>query len=177
MKKIHEKMLQIFESKVLVGILYGIGIIIILIIVFSAGVSVGFHKASFGRAWGDNYERNFGMMENMGMVQNGPGFLGDNFPNAHGAVGKIIKIELPTIIVQDKDNTEKVILIKDDTKIQKAKEDLKDTDLKIDDFVVIIGSPDDKGQIEAKFIRVMPAGLPNIPSQNQAPNPSAPIIK
>ena len=74
--------------------------------------------------------------------------------------GKIIKIELPTIIVMDKDNTEKVVLIKDDTKIQNKKQDIKNLDLKVDDFIVVIGSPDDQGQIEAKFIRLMPAGMP-----------------
>ena len=151
MQKIHEKMLKFFESKVLVGILYGVGIVIVLTLIFSAGVSVGFHKASFGRAWGDNYERNFGMMPNQ------PGFGRDNFPNSHGAVGKIIKIELPTLIVQDKDNTEKVILIKNDTKIQKMMQDIKSNNLAVDDSVVIIGSPNAQGQIEAKFIRIIPS--------------------
>ena len=133
--------------------MYGVGIVVVLGLIFSAGVSVGFHKASFGRAWGENYKNNFGMMPG------GPnfGFGKDNFPNAHGAIGKIIKIELPTIIVQDKDNTEKVILIKDDTQIEKMKDKIQTTDLKMDDFIVVIGSPNDKGQIEAKFIRLMPA--------------------
>ena len=146
MKKIHEQLEKVFKSKVLVGILYGVGIVIIAGLIFSAGISVGFHKASFGRAWGENYQRNFGMMGGR-----------DNFPNAHGAIGKIIKIELPTIIVQDKDNTEKVVLIKDDTKIQKMQDEIKSSDLKIDDFLVVIGSPDTQGQVEAKFIRIMPA--------------------
>ena len=161
-------MLKIFESKVLVGVLYGIGIIIIITLIFSAGVSVGFHKASFGRAWGDNYERNFGMMQPRfgGLGQN-------NFPNAHGSIGKIIKIQLPTIIVQDRDNTEKVILITNDTKIQRMRTEIKSSDLAINDFVTIIGSPDSQGQIEAKFIRVMPAGMPN--TSPQTPLPSATV--
>ena len=151
MQKINEKLEKIFKSKVLVRILYGVGIVVVLGLIFSAGVSVGFHRASFGKAWGDNYERNFGMRPNH------PDFMGNNFPNAHGAIGKIIKIELPTIIVQDKDNTEKVILIKDDTQVEKIKDKIQTSNLKIDDFVVVIGSPNDKGQIEAKFIRLMPA--------------------
>lgn len=151
MKKIHEKILKIFESKILVRILYIAGIAIVLILIFSAGFSVGFHKASFGRAWGENYEKNFGMMPEH------PEFGKDNFPNAHGAVGKIIKIELPTIIVQDKDQTEKVVLINENTKIQKMRQPVEQKDLKVDDFAVIIGSPNDKGQIEAKFIRIMPS--------------------
>jgi hypothetical protein len=90
-------------------------------------------------------------------------FGNDNFPNAHGAIGKIIKKELPTIIVQDKDNTEKVVLIKADTQIQKIKEKATQADLKIDDFIVVIGTPNEQGQIEAKFIRIMPAGMPGMP--------------
>ena len=154
MQKIKEKVAKIFESKVAFLVLVGIGIMIVAMLIFSAGISVGFHKASFGRAWGENYERNFGMRPDR------PMFGGDNFPNANGAIGKIIKINLPNIIVQDKDNTEKVILIKDDTKIQKMMSEVKSSDLSIDDFVIIIGSPNDQGQIEAKLIRIMPAGMP-----------------
>jgi hypothetical protein len=157
MKKMHEKILEVFESKILVGILYGVGIVIVLALVFSAGISVGFHKASFDRTWSENYERNFGE------APPGIGFNFDsnNFPNANGAVGKIIKITLPTIIVTDKDNTEKVILIQDGTKLEKMRTEIKSTDLAVNDFVVVIGSPNTTGQIEAKFIRVMPAGMPN----------------
>ena len=162
MKKIHNKILGLFESKISIKILYWIGSMIILILVFSLGVSVGFHKASFGRAWGDNYERNFGMMPNR------PGFGKDNFPNGHGAIGKIIKIEIPTIIVQDKNNTEKVILLKDDTKIEKMAKDIKVNELAIDNFIIVIGSPNDKGQIEAKLLRVMP--VPELLNNTQIKN-------
>ena len=162
MKKIHEKLKWVLESKILLGILYGIGSVFVLATVFSAGISVGFHKASFEKAWGDNYERNFGMMRG-DMMDRFNGFQRE-LPNAHGAVGRIIKIELPTIIVADKDNTEKVVLIDETTQIQKMRTEIKSSDLKIDDFAVIIGAPDDKGQIDAKFIRVMPVGMPgNIP--------------
>lgn len=159
MKKIKEEIERIFESETSFGILCGVGVVVVSLLIFSAGVSVGFHRASFGRAWGENYERNFGMMPDR------PIFGGDNFPNAHGVIGKILKIQLPNIIVQGKDNTEKVVLTNNDTEIQKARIKIKNTDLKIDDFVVVIGSPDAQGQIEAKFIRVMPFGMPLPPSQ------------
>ncbi len=166
MKKIYEDIKNVFESKIAFRILCVLGVIIVSLLIFSAGVTVGFHKASFGRAWGDNYEHNFGMRPNH------PMFGQDNFPNANGAIGKIIKITLPTIIVQDKDNTEKVVLIKDDTKIQKMMSIIKPSDLATDDFVVIIGSPNDQGQIEAKLIRIMPAGMPApLPPQVPAPTP------
>ena len=152
MKKIYEDIKKVFESKVSTKILIIIGIAIVAMLIFSAGIFVGFHKAGFGRDWGENYERNFGMRSG-GMM-----FGRDNFPNSHGAVGKILKIESPTIIVQDtKDNTEKIILIKDDTRIQKMMTNITANDLVVNDYIVVIGSPNSQGQIEAKLIRVMPS--------------------
>ena len=153
MKKICEDIKKAFEGKIFGRILGGLVIAIIILLIFSAGITVGFHKASFGRVWGENYERNFGMMPNRQM------FGRDNFPNAGGAVGKIIKIELPTIIVQDKNNIEKVVLIKENTSIQKAKENIAVNDLKIDDFIVVIGNPNEQGQVEAKLIRITPLDI------------------
>jgi hypothetical protein len=150
----YENIKKIFESKMLFKILCGIGIVVVALLIFYAGVTVGFHKATFGRAWGENYERNFGFGPDHPLLGK------DNFPNANGAIGKIIKIELPTIIVTDKDNTEKVILLDTNTQIQKMKENIATTDLNVNDFVVVIGSPNEQGQIEAKFIRVMPVGIP-----------------
>ena len=164
MKKIYEDIKKVLESKVSTRILVGIGVVIVALLIFSAGVAVGFHKASFGHAWGENYERNFGIRPDR------PIFGEDNFPNANGAIGKKIKIQLPTIIVQDnKDNAEKVVLIKDNTQIQKMMKSIKMGDLSVDDFVIVIGSPNDQGQIEAKFIRVMPLGMPVPPMGTPAP--------
>jgi hypothetical protein len=152
----NENIKKVFESKTSFRVLCAIGVVIVALLIFSAGVTVGFRKASYGHAWEENYEHNFGMRPS------GPLF--DNFPNASGAIGKIIKISLPTIIVQDKDNTEKVVLINDDTRIQKIKELVTLNDLAVDDFIVVIGTPNAQGQIEAKFIRVMPLGMPAAPA-------------
>jgi hypothetical protein len=152
MKKITEEIKRAFESKISFRILCVIGILILVLLIFSAGVAVGFHKASFGQTWEENYEQNFGTRPGR------PAF--ENSPNASGAVGKIIKLSLPTMIVQDKEGAEKVVLIKDDTQIQKMRTGIMGSDLKLDDFVIVIGTPDAQGQIEAKLIRVMPTGMP-----------------
>jgi hypothetical protein len=158
-----EDIKKVFESKTSFRILCVIGVVIVVLLIFSAGVTVGFHKASFGRAWGENYERNFGLRPErpvLGM---------DNFPNANGAIGKIIKITLPTIIVQDKDGTEKVVLLQSDTQIQELKNSMTANDLKVDDFIVVIGTPNQQGQIGAKLIRILPAGMPVPPPQTPTP--------
>lgn len=147
-----DKIKKLFESKVFTKIIYGVGILIILIIVFSVGISVGFHRASFGQAWTEHYYNNFGMMS----ARRDLGFGENYFPNAHGASGKILKITLPTMIVQDKDKTEKVVLLADDTDIEKGRNDVTADAINIDDFVVVIGTPNGQGQIEAKLIRVLP---------------------
>jgi hypothetical protein len=159
-EEIKKVSLVISESKTLVKVLYILVFLIIAKTIFFAGMMVGFHKASFGHDWGENYNENFirgrgfpgpnglGMMDSFGMM--------NSFPNAHGATGKIIKIELPNIIVEGKDDTEKVVSLDSDTKIQNGRDVVAEEDLALDDFVVVIGVPNDKGVIEAKLIRVIP---------------------
>jgi len=148
---------NIVESKVFSIVMYILGVLFILVLVFQAGMIAGFRKASFGRDWGENYSKNFGSPHKMPQMMGG-GF-GDfgNLPNAHGAIGKIIKVELPTIVVlDDKDNTEKVVLLDDKTEIREMRDSVKKENLKIDDHIVVIGTPNSSGQIEAKLIRLLP---------------------
>lgn len=149
-----KKALESIKFKTVICIL---GILAVILLVFQAGMIAGFRKASFGHDWGEHYSQNFGF-PNMGpgMMRGGFG----NLPNAHGAIGKIIKVSLPTIIVLDeKDNTEKSVLIGEGTEIRKVKESIDEDQLKVDDHVVVIGSPNSSGQIEAKLIRFLPFPL------------------
>jgi len=77
MKKTLENIKRIFESEFSFRVLCGVGIVIGLLVVFCAGIHVGFRKASFDRAWVEHYYKNFVMMPahmDFGM---------DYFPNAH----------------------------------------------------------------------------------------------
>jgi len=94
---------------------------------------------------------------------------GDDFTNPHGTFGKIIKIDLPTIAVQASDGTEKSIVIDDNTTIRRFQETLTSKDLKVDDPIVVIGEPNDQGQIEAKLIRLMPAASSMMAPQQKQP--------
>jgi len=167
---------KVFGSKIFKGVIYVLGIFIVASFIFRAGVFVGFNRASFGHDWNDKYTENFGP------AQRGKFMMGDNFdnsrdmPNAHGAIGKIIKIELPTIIVMDdKDQVEKVILINDKTDIREMREKINKEDFKVDDFIVVIGSPNQQGQIEAKLIRILPA--PMFDNNNLPVNPNITPVK
>ena len=155
-KKIKEQINKISNSKNMFRVILSIGIFTIAILIFSAGLSIGFYKASFGRAWGEHYNENFGFGYQGGHLK---GFIGNKimpyFPNSHGATGKIIKIEPNKILIQGKDNLEKIISIDINTKIEQSRTEIKITDLNIGDFIVAIGTPNDTGFIEAKFIRLI----------------------
>jgi hypothetical protein len=155
METIKEKL----KSKTFQNIIIVVGILIAISIIFQIGVFVGFKKASFSYGWGDNYRKTFGgprgEFGEMGMM-GGPS---QNFLNPHGAIGKIIKIDLPTLVVIGPDNVEKVVLIKDDTLIRQFRQEVKASNLKVNDEIVVIGSPNNSSQIEAKLIRLKPAGI------------------
>jgi len=139
-------------------LIIGVVIFVIAVLLFGAGMFVGGMKARFSYRWAENYHQNFG----------GPqgGFMGDwrlmppdrGFIQGHGTFGQIIKIEDSTLVIKGRNDVEKIILIKDNTIIERLREAIKPADLKIDDYVVVIGAPNDAGQIEAKLIRVMPSG-------------------
>ena len=170
-EQIKNEVKKFAESKNFKKLIYILGAIVVITLVFQAGMMAGYRRASFSRDWGNNYERNFGPK------REGPRFMMNNMrdiPNAHGAIGKIIKIEFPNIVVLDKDQTEKIVIIKDDTSILERREILGKESLAVDEFIVVIGNPNDQGQIEAKMIRIMPApedmmGIPPVINNNVAP--------
>ena len=145
---------EFFQSKKFTKTLFGAGVAIAVLFVFQAGIFVGYKKASFSHRWGDNYHRTFGERKHKGVFYKGA--LQKDFSGAHGAIGKIISLDFPSFVIEDSDNTEKIALISGKTVIRRFRETINPADLKVDDFVVIIGSPDDQGRIEARLIRIMP---------------------
>jgi hypothetical protein len=142
------------ESKVVRDIIIIIGVIIVVLGILRVGISLGERRARFAGAFGDNFERNFiGQRGGMGMVG---GFFNEGLPGGHGAVGNILSISLPQMIITGPDNLEKTIIVGTSTIIRQFQKDIKSINLKVGDFVTIIGNPNDNGQVEAKLIRVMP---------------------
>jgi len=157
--KMKNEIKNILGSKSFKVITFIVGVIAVSFLIFQIGMMAGFRKASFGCNWSNHYAENFGFPERMGpsMMKGEFGDFG-NLPNAHGAIGKIIKVELPIIVVSDeKDNNEKIILIDEKTEIRKARNKVTQDELKVDEHVVIMGDPNSSGQIEARLIRFIPA--------------------
>lgn len=137
-----------------------IGIILFGLVSFAVGVKVGLHKARFSYNWGENYERNFighrpgpGMPGGMfgGMMGD---FEGRDFRNAHGLAGAVVSVSDNNIIIKDRDGKENTISVTDKTIIKSRRDNLKVSDLKPDDQIVVIGKPSDNGVINADLIRV-----------------------
>ncbi len=149
MNQIEQEIKKVSESKTTKKVIKAGVVIVFALIIFQAGQFVGLKRAEFSFRMADNYYNNF---ERGGMMKP----LNRDFTESHGAAGKLISINLPTITVSTPDNIEKTIYISSSTIIREFRDVIASSSLKIDDFVVAIGDPTDKGQIEAKFIRVMP---------------------
>lgn len=134
--------------------------VVIFLISFGFGVSVGYQKAIFSSEWGMNYERNFSGPPLKGMMS------GNQSLAMHGAAGTVIDVSGSGMAVRDNDNDEQSIVIASDTIIKKMDATVLLSSVSIGDRVVIIGAPNSNGQVEAHFIRVFPApgpGSGNVP--------------
>ncbi len=140
-----------FQSKTFGIFLIALGGCALALIIFRAGMFVGYHKAAFSYRWGDSYYKAFGRPE-----RNFPMNFSEELTPAHGAIGRIIKVNLPTVLLEERNQIEKSIIINASTTILRFRETLKPTDLQVDDMAVVIGSPDSQGQIDATLIRIMP---------------------
>ena len=133
-------------------ILYTLGGIILALIIFRAGMFIGFQKARHSFRFGERYYQTFG---------GGKGnrfFMGmrDDLQSSHGASGKIVGISLPIIMIEEADGTEEIITTNDKTVVRRQRDTLQISDLREDDQIVVIGSPNNNDEIDAKLIRIMP---------------------
>ena len=144
---------EFLRSKSFRRIVYGIGAVLVVLIIFQAGEYVGYRKAGFSYHLGDTYYRAF---EGPGMMRGTPPFFEHEFPAAHGAAGKVLSVNLPTFVLDGSDGVEKVVVISDDTVVRHFRDDTASTSITAGDFVIVLGDPNEASQIEAKLIRVIP---------------------
>lgn len=165
-----------FESvKVLKWIIFVLLGLILLFVFFRLGYEVGRRKAAFSCGWGKNYHQLFGGPRR-GFDHN---FDRDEFLDANGTAGAVIKIEGDSLIIKGQNNVEKSVVVSNSTVIRRQLDNLKLSDIKVDDNVVVIGSASSSGQIEAKLIRIFPTpplALPAKPPIPPAPSPITPSL-
>jgi hypothetical protein len=146
---------SLVRSRLFTGIILGIGIMLILVCVFEAGVALGYHEAVFSSRWGANYEQNFG---GGGM----PGEMGlpdGHEPQPHGTTGEIISISGSTLVIQDTGRQEQKVIMDGDTVIRNQENTISASALAVGNYAVVVGDPDDQGNLDAKLIRIIPAPL------------------
>lgn len=128
----------------------------IVVLIFGAGMLVGETKARFSYKWAESYHKNFA----------GPrgGFFGDwrkppplpahgDFIEGHGSFGEIIELNDNSFVMKGRGDIEKIIMTTPETIIKKGMETVKEGP-QVGDQAVVIGVPNELGQIEAKLIRI-----------------------
>ncbi len=150
----------LLESKKFTAVLVSLTIIAALFLSFRVGMFVGFRQATTSYEYGASYHRVFGgprqgFMTRSPLTPPADEFMGKDFVDTHGVFGKIIKID-NNVLVLDAKNTERTILVSDDAAVRKGREPIGISEIKINDNVVVIGSTDGQGQIQAKLIRIFP---------------------
>ncbi len=130
-------------------------IVLVALVIFWAGTLVGYTKAQYSMRWGSHYAENFGGPRSpfgmMGMMRPS----GDRVDAANGAAGTVIAVNLPTVAIKGPNEAEKVILIGNKTMIRRFRDQATSTDIHVGDMLVVIGTPNEQGQIAASFVRLM----------------------
>jgi hypothetical protein len=138
------------KSERFVHVLTGIGFLIIALFVFEAGVAVGFHKAGFTRSWEEHYGDNFGAPVMYGMPARG-------LPDPHGASGTVMNVSLPTFGVAGPGRSEQIVEVGRGTIIRDGANTVDTSDIAPGKYVIVIGTPGERGEVDARLVRVLPA--------------------
>jgi hypothetical protein len=148
------------------------------LVIFSAGMAVGFRKGEFSRRFDEHY------MEAMGGPRSPFSVFPEmhsQAPTPHGVVGQIITVNpiqttastsgsqntvLATQIVirdmRDPRNMEQTVIVGPQTIFRKLHSQASSTDIQIGSWVTAIGTPDENGKIIATFIRIIPSATSTI---------------
>ena len=146
------------ESKTARGIIIGLSIAAGALLVFGAGMQVGYHQARFEHNFGDNYDRMFvGPHHNDQFMTGGLPFIGHHDTvNDHGAVGEVVRMSGSQFVVAGIDKVEKTITMDTHTMVRQYRDATSSSAIHVGSFVVVIGTPTNTGEIAADVIRLIP---------------------
>jgi len=160
---------KLFQSKLFKGIILGGALFLLVMLIFCVGIFVGAERANFSFAWAADYHRNFGGPESGFIGQ----MLSQNYIGANGVFGQIIKSDSTVpgqtaLTIRGADSVERIILADKETTIMLQRKNIEISELENGENVVVIGEPNNQGQILAELIRIMPNINP--PPKLQKPN-------
>ena len=170
-------------NSILIGILIGSGVAVVLLGAFGLGVKVGASKAAFSKHIGSGHnglsERgSVGRGHDRGsggkMGQRGRGGLKgkggsgrfdgrkrgggkQRFSGGHGVAGEITDVSGDVVLIEDRAGNEKTVKISERTKVLKGGSVIDSGDIDTGDPVVVLGEPNDAGEIDAKLIKILAA--------------------
>ncbi len=150
-------MKNFFHAKPFHAVLWILGGIVVLMIVFGSGVAVGYRSGLFASRYGQDYYRNFIGSGHGGMGMLPGGMLPPPIANQYGVIGTVISVGSSTISMQDAEGNEQSIMLDEATVIREMNATLSASQIRDGSHIAVIGEPNDTGQVHARFIRVFPA--------------------
>lgn len=149
-----QKIQNVGLSRWLAWMLIGLGVLLVVLLIFDAGVAVGMRRSIRMRGLS---EMSRGQPPQFGFGSFGVSMPHGFIPDGHGAVGAIISISLPTLVIQTRDGTSEEVLLTASTTIR-GTTTLTQTDLHVGDKIVALGNPNaatSSQRLEAELIRVL----------------------
>jgi len=146
-------MKNILDTKTYGKIIAALSVILVALIIFSAGIFVGYYKATFSHDLDDTYRQGFNSPDSPFE----PFMHNPDSVNAHGIVGQIIGTNLPvSIMIKGEKNAEQIVTLLPNTTVRMFHTLATTSDIKIGDQAIVIGEPNGQGEIQASFIRIIP---------------------
>lgn len=140
---------EFFKSPRFKSIIYLLALLLIALVIFQAGVFVGFRRATFSYQWDNNYVHDPRSVF-------APFMHDSDEPNPHGTFGQVVSANYPEIMVKGPNTPEQIVILGPGTAIRRFHDAGTTTDLKAGTQVIVVGSPNEKGEIQASFVRIMP---------------------
>ena len=146
-------MKNILDTKTYGKIILALFIILVALIIFSAGIFIGYYKATFSHDLDDTYRQGF----NSPNSPFAPFMHDSDNVNSHGIVGQIVGTNLPvSIMIKGDNNAEQIITLVPKTTIRIFHTLATTSDIRVGDQAIVIGEPNGQGEIQASFIRIIP---------------------
>lgn len=146
---------SILKSKVLHVTLSMLGGFFLLVLVFHAGQIIGFRKAelSLGLLGGRGA---YGYVDQEFLRE----FVDREVVNSHGVSGVVVSVAEPFFIMQSSSGLEREVSVSGNTIIRRGPSSITLQELRPLNRVVVLGSTEDTGTLEAKFVRILDPILP-----------------
>ena len=130
---------------ILKKIIYVLGILLIILIIF------GYRRATYSFIWHENYNKD--ALQPVSFMA--PFMHDEDDVNPDSAIGNIVSMHIPFLLIKGKYQSERTVIVGSTTSIRFADRIASTTDLTMNRQIIAIGTPDDKGQIQATFIRIL----------------------